>query len=386
MTGETPHGAEAPPPAKEPPPGLPSRAARPPVIRLRRPVVQGIVITGALLVSGALAWAFVIQPDLREQARQRAAETRGDQEPGIVRPSEAVTGQPASYDALPEPRTLRPDPASDSVADTDRAGAIRNAPQSVWRPAAGPERTGPRPGELAARSSLFFVQAVTGGPDATVPAGRTAADAGGLRDTGGVYNPNRLTAPLSPYELKAGTVVPGALLTGIDTSRPGPVVATVTQNVFDSISGRHLLVPQGTRLIGRHEGESAWGDRRAFLVWDRMILPDGRSMILGGEPGVDGQGATGVRGEVDRRLFPLLASTLFAGAITTLGQIAREGDERASRSLLGDAGDAAAIEGARAGGRLVDRELEVSPSIRLRPGAPVRVLVTRDLIMEPYRS
>lgn len=84
-------------------------------------------------------------------------------------------------------------------------------------------------------------------------------------------------------------------------------------------------------------------------------------------------------------LFPLLVGTLFAGAITTLGQIARDGDDRSSGGLLGDAGDAAAIEGAQVGGRLVDRELQVRPSIRLRPGAPVRAMITRDLILEPYR-
>lgn len=179
-------------------------------------------------------------------------------------------------------------------------------------------------------------------------------------------------------------MIPAALLTAVDTARAGPVVASVTQNIYDSVSGRHLVIPQGARLIGRHEGESAYGDRRAFLTWERLILPNGKSLVLAGEPGVDAQGAVGVRGSVDRRLFPLLVGTLFAGAITTLGQIARDDDD-GSGGLLGDAGDAASIEGARVGGRLIDRELEVRPSIRLRAGAPVRVMITRDLILEPYR-
>lgn len=143
--------------------------------------------------------------------------------------------------------------------------------------------------------------------------------------------------------------------------------------------------PQGARLLGRHEGESAYGDRRAFLVWDRLILPNGKSLVLDGEPGVDAQGAVGVRGQVDRRIFPLLIGTLFAGAVTTLGQMARDDGGRNPGGWLGDAGDAAAIEGAQVGGRLVDRELEVRPSIRLRAGAPVQVLITRDLILEPYQ-
>jgi type IV secretion system protein VirB10 len=198
------------------------------------------------------------------------------------------------------------------------------------------------------------------------------------------YNGNRLVSPISPFELKAGAMVSAALLTAIDTARSGPVVAAVTQNVYDTVSGRHLLLPQGTRLIGRHEGESAYGDRRAFLVWERLILPNGKSLALAAEPGVDAQGAVGIQGKVDRRLWPLSIGVLFAGAITTLGQLARDDDDR-SRSLLNDAGNAAAIQGAQVGGQLIDRELQVRPSIRLDAGAPVRVLITRDLVLEPYQ-
>ena len=162
------------------------------------------------------------------------------------------------------------------------------------------------------------------------------------------------------------------------------MTASVTESVFDTVSGRHLLIPQGARLVGRHEGESRYGDRRAFIVWERLILPNGKSLVLPKEPGVDAQGAIGAKGKVDRRLFPLAVATLFAGAITTLGQSASDQDDR-SGGLLGDAGDAAAIEAAQVGGKLLDRELEVRPVVRLRPGARVRVFITRDLILEPYR-
>ena len=374
------------PVAKTLPPGLSMRAPRPPATRLRKSVVQAIVIGGAVLVSGSLAWAFVIQPELRDNARARAAESREDKARGAVRPAEAVTEQPATYDRLPEPRN-----ATDPAPETQAVPPARaEPPQSYgggYAPRSAPRDRGPGPQELAARSGLFFEAsqgAATPG-DRAPPAGSSRSVGADVADIGATYNGHGLTAPLSPYELKAGAIIPAVLLTGVDTSRAGPVVATVSQNVFDSVSGRHLVLPQGTRLIGRHEGESAWGDRRAFLVWDRLILPNGKSLVLNEEPGVDAEGAVGVRGSVDRRLLPLLAGTLFAGAITTLGQIAREGDDRASGGLLGDAGDAAAIEGSQVGGRLIDRELQVRPSIRLRPGARVRVMITRDLILEPYR-
>jgi len=381
-----PHAAgEAPPPepaAKAPPPGLSMRAPRPPATRLRKSVVQTIVIGGAVLVSGSPAWAFVVPPELRDSARARAVEAREDEARGVVRPAEAVTDQPATYDRLPEPRNAA---APEKTVDPGTPAPTRSHDGYGPRPAPRPQ--GPSPRDLAARSGLFFEAAQdAGGPAAGAPPPGTARGVRpGSGDVGVMYNGHVLTAPLSPYELKAGAIIPAVLLTGVDTSRAGPVVATVSQNVYDSVSGRHLILPQGTRLIGRHEGESAYGDRRAFLAWDRLILPNGKSLLLTEEPGVDAQGAVGVRGQVDRRLLPLLVGTLFAGAITTLGQIARDGDDRSSGGLLGDAGDAAAIEGAQVGGRLVDRELQVRPSIRLRPGAPVRVMITRDLILEPYR-
>lgn len=273
--------------AKAPPPGLSMRAPRPPVTRLRKSVVQTIVIGGVILVSGSLAWAFVVQPELRDSARLRAVEGREEQARGSVRPSEAVTDQPATYDRLPEPRHgAEPETAEPGVPPPPPAPARYSA---GYAPSRTNRATGPSPGEQAARSGLFFEGASTGaGPAAHAGAGPATAGArADAADVGATYNGHTLTAPLSPYELKAGAIIPAVLLTGVDTARAGPVVATVSQNVYDTVSGRHLVLPQGTRLIGRHEGESAYGDRRAFLTWDRLILPNGKSLVLTGEPGVD---------------------------------------------------------------------------------------------------
>lgn len=365
---------------KSPAPPLMGRAPRPGAVRIRKRVVQGAVMVAALLVSGSLAWAFVVQPQMTRHARDAAEADGAGEARGSVRPSERVTDQPASYDrlaqadALPERRGATPDEEPPTASPP---------PARVPAPSYAAAPRGPRPADQAAASGLFF-----GGPfsGAAVQAegGRSEAPpSSAMRDYGAIYSPHGLLAPVSPYELKAGAIIPGVLLTAVDTSRPGPVVATVSQNVFDSITGRHLVIPQGTRLIGRHEGESAHGDRRAFLVWDRLILPNGKSLILSEEPGVDAQGAVGVRGEVDRRLGSLGLATLFAGAITTLGELARGGSE--DRSFAASAGSAASIEASQVGGRLVDRELGVQPSIRVRAGAPVRVMITRDLILEPYR-
>jgi type IV secretory pathway VirB10-like protein len=367
--------AVAPDPAaprpKAPMPPLDTRAPRPPVIRLRRSVVTGLVMGGAGLVAGALAWAFVVQPELRasaQAARARPAEARG-----AVRPSERVTEGPATYaqlDRLPEPRRLGAS-RGETATVTPRVTAAPPGSPPPSRAAGGLTSE-------AQGSGLFFA-------DADRAAAAPAAGTGPARgDYAAIYNTHDLLAPLSPYEVKAGIALPAALLTAVDTSRAGPVVAAVTEGVFDTVTGRHLLIPQGARLLGRHEGESRYGDTRAVIVWDRLILPNGKSLVLSKEPGVDAQGAVGVKGQVDRRLFPLAVATLFSGAITTLGQAARDRDDN-SGGLLGDAGDAASIEAAQVGGKLIDRELDVRPVIRLRQGARVRVLITRDLILEPYQ-
>lgn len=391
-----------PSPIKEAPPPLTARAPRPKTIRLRKSAVTAVVIGAAGLLSGSLAWAFIIKPEMRAEALDQKRETRDTGQPGTVRAGEVITDQPASYDRLtppedrlPEPRVFGGPEAPDSAAGAGpeprpvrsyaRVAEPRYAPPSRY--AAPAPRLEPRrsPAQVAAvqaaGSGLFF----GGGEVRAAPPQPTVTAGVALRqDYAAVYGDHALLAPLSPYELKAGAFIPGALVTAVDTSRPGPVVAAVTQNVFDTVTGRILLVPQGTKLIGRHGGESRYGDKRAFLVWDRLILPNGKSLILTEEAGVDAQGAVGVRGRADRRLLQLGAAALFAGAITTLGELARGGVDE-ERSLLGSAGDAASIEAAQVGGRLIDRELEVRPSIHVGAGSPVRVLLTRDLILEPYR-
>lgn len=360
--------AHADPRPKEVMPPLDVRTPRPTVVRLRKSLVTGAAMTAASLVAGSLAWAFIVQPELRAEAKAQTLRDGGGS--GAVRPSELVTGQPGSYaqlDQLPEPRRLS--------TSAEPPPPVRPAPASPRASHAGPSI-----GAEARQSSLFFD---TGGGQAK-PAQPDGAAQASSRDYSAVYNTHGLLAPLSPFELKAGAMIPAVMITGVDTARSGPVVATVAENVYDTVSGRHLIIPQGARLLGKHEGESRYGDKRAYLAWHRLILPNGKSLILTQEPGVDAQGTVGVKGRVDRRLFPLAVATLFAGAITTLGQVARDDDDRGG--WLGDAGDAASIEAAQVGGKLIDRELDVRPSIRLRPGARVRVLITRDLILEPYRS
>ncbi|WP_029415014.1 TrbI/VirB10 family protein [Brevundimonas bacteroides] len=368
-------------------PELALRAPRPSGVRIRPAVVLGMGGAAAALLAGAFAWAFVVAPELRAQARTR------DRDPAegatsSVRPAEAVTDGPRGYGdprLLPVPRGLGADRTPADAEDPALpASAVRTATRGPSARIAQPDygqgtRLAPHavaradPAGAARASTLFFA------PPTGTPARSTHPQASAA-STGASIPPGRVPGPGSGA-LQAGDLLSAVLLTGVDTARPGPVVAVISRDVYDTVTGRRLLIPQGARLIGRQDGDSRHGERRAYLVWTRLILPDGSSVPLEEAPAVDGEGVTGLEGRVERRLGALVGGALFGGAFTALGTLARS-DNSGSGGIWGDIGDAAAIQGAEAGSRLIGRELEVRPSVRLAPGTPVRVLLTRDLVLE----
>ncbi|BAM05423.1 TrbI/VirB10 family protein [Phycisphaera mikurensis] len=194
--------------------------------------------------------------------------------------------------------------------------------------------------------------------------------------------PERLRQPSSPYTLQAGSTVAASLLTAINTDLPGRIVAQVTSPVYDSVTGQHLLIPQGARLLGSYDSLVSNGQDRALLVWERLLFPDGSSLILDALLGTDPTGAAGVKDKVDYHLDRLLGGVLLSTAITYGANSARDRDSGRDEDLIGDS---VALESTRVGGRIVDRVLDVQPTIKIRQGARVRVLVEEDLLLEPYR-
>jgi type IV secretion system protein VirB10 len=176
--------------------------------------------------------------------------------------------------------------------------------------------------------------------------------------------PDRLASPPSPYVVQAGTVIPAALITGMQSDLPGQITAQVTENVYDTPTGRSLLIPQGARLLGVYDSQVSFGQSRILLVWTRLILPNGYSIVLERQPGADATGRAGLE--------------LALG--TELGSDQNESDiARALRRGTGDTVN-------QAGQQIVRRNLNVQPTLTVRPGLPVRVLVNRDLVLGPYRS
>jgi type IV secretion system protein VirB10 len=193
---------------------------------------------------------------------------------------------------------------------------------------------------------------------------------------------DRVMPPASPYVLQAGAVISAALITGIRSDLPGQITAQVTENIYDSPTGRILLVPQGTRIIGQYDNNVQFGQRRVLLVWNRLILPNGRSIVLERQPGADTQGYAGLEDGVDYHWWDLAKAAGLSTLLSVGAELAVDDDDRLLRAIRNGGQDTIND----AGQQIIRRQLNVAPTLTIRPGYPVRVIVTRDLVFEPYRG
>ncbi len=356
-------------PAPEPAPDLSIRARPPSPRRLSRKVLVAGAIIAASVVTLALFIGLSERPEREVRQADAQAATGG--------PPESIRNASGQYAAGDLPRAELDAPRDMLWGENGPPqGATLEPPaDAAW---SGPPRGSdanaraapPDPQALARASPIIF-----GGRD------RSAASA--VADAGEARLDARLVPPRSRYELMAGAVVPAALITELNSEQPGRAIAQVTANVYDSVSGAHLLIPQGSRLIGTYDADTSYGERRLVLVWNRLIFPNGWSISLRGMEGSDPTGAAGLRDRVDNHLGRLAGAIGLSAIISVIADNAEDDDEN---SFAQSVGDAAASEAARTGGRIVDRELSVRPTLRVRAGGSVRLLVTRDIELRPYRD
>lgn len=200
---------------------------------------------------------------------------------------------------------------------------------------------------------------------------------------GGIYNSHQVETPASPYQVMAGTVISASLVTGLKSDLPGFVIAQVTQPIYDTVSGKHLLIPPGTRLLGQYDDQVAFGQSRALVVWKRLILPDGSSLEIDNLPATDTQGYAGLADSVDYHTWSLLKGV---GLSTLLGLTSHSGQSESDSDLVRAFRDATRDTANQAGQRMVEKALTIRPSITVRPGWPVRVIVHKDLILQPFKG
>ena len=249
-----------------------------------------------------------------------------------------------------------------------------NGREVAASPVAGEPAAGPAPPPAAAKLALD--------PDRDANAQQRKADFVGARDSGGAANPHRVEAAASPYMLSAGSVISASLITGLRSDLPGLVTGQVTERVFDSPTGRILLIPQGARLIGSYDSVVAFGQRRALVVWQRIVFPDGSSLALDNVPAADASGYAGLADKVDFHTWALLKGVVLSTLLGVGSSISFSGESDLVQAIR----QSTQQNGARAGDQLTSRNLQVQPTITIRAGAPVRLIVHRDLILAPWHG
>lgn len=196
-------------------------------------------------------------------------------------------------------------------------------------------------------------------------------------------------APRSPFELRAGFVVTATLISGINSELPGQIVAQVSQDVYDTPLGRYKLIPQGARLVGTYANEIAYGQSRILVAWQRIIFPDGKAMDIGSMPGGDGAGYSGFRDQVNNHYFRLFSSAFLMSAVTAGIAISQpEKDEARSRpSTSGAISEALGQQLGQVTAQLIAKNLNIAPTLQIRPGYRFNVIVTKDLTFsKPYAA
>ncbi|MCC6776962.1 MAG: TrbI/VirB10 family protein [Hyphomicrobiales bacterium] len=259
-------------------------------------------------------------------------------------------------------------------------------PEAIPRPDPVPRPQQSDASALATAATDRLRAELNGTPTATGPTDQTRKlaflKAGPEKE---IYNPHAEQRPVSRYQLMAGTIIAASLVTGLNADLPGFVIAQVTEHTYDTVSGRHLLIPQGSRLIGKYDSVVAYGQERALVVWQRIIRPDGSSIVIDNLPATDTAGYAGLADAVDLHTWRLLKGIGLAtvlGVGSSLAFSSGSGDSDIIRALRESTGQTTN----RAGQRLIERELNVQPTLTVRPGWPLRVIVHKDLILSPYRG
>ncbi|MEN7537242.1 TrbI/VirB10 family protein [Aurantiacibacter flavus] len=393
------------------------RAAPRRVVRFRRSVIIGGAACVSLAIAG-VAWMALGPKTLQvvATADEKAVADRRT-------PADAVANLPGTYGELPSgvpvlgyplpgdlgrpilehQRGLGIDPATDPGAIPPSMTMEEQAAEAERQRIIG-QAAQAREADVMVQSSRRGAVAPTAGADST-PTGSAAPgqseqtarlaldperdqnnqqrklDFVGSQASAGITNAHALQTPASPYQLMAGSVIAASLMTGLNSDLPGMVVAQVTEPVFDTVTGRILLIPQGSRLIGSYDSVVAFGQRRALLVWQRIILPDGSSVQIDNLPATDSAGYAGLADKVDFHSWQLLKGVALSTLLGVGTELTLGSDEsdlvRAIRQSTQQSAN-------QAGQQIVSKNLNIQPTITVRPGWPLRVIVHKDIVLRPW--
>lgn len=388
---------------KADPESLAIRARPRRAIRFRRGVIIAAAALGSVSVT-AVTW-MALKPTVFRQVAQEEELSQ----PGGKAPPDALSGLPSGYGDVPKLGPPLPGDLGRPILERQRQlaaeGQVPAADPAAQAAAAERERllaeqkAARESGLLATRSQAPNMAPATPAPgatgDAAAPAAKLALDPASdpnnqqrkvdfvsALDPRGDINPHAVTPSPSPYLLSAGSVIPASLITGLRSDLPGLVTAQVTERVYDSPTGSILLIPQGARLVGSYDSVVAFGQKRALIVWQRIILPDGSSIRIDNMPATDPVGYAGLEDKVDFHTWSLLKGI----ALSTLLGVGAELQFSGDTDLIQALRQSSQQNVSRAGDQLTMRHLQIQPTITIRPGAKVRLLVYRDLVLAPWRD
>ena len=394
------------PAAKLDPEMLAIRTRPPHAIRFKRGMIISTAAIGSVSLI-ALTW-MALQPRLFHRVDNPQELSQPNSRPT----SDALSGAPATYGDVPKLGPPLPGDLGKPILEHQQAtmAAIDPAGQQLEQ-AEVAEREREIAELKAARQSGLLVQGRDGasvaevipasapstpsGPGADSPASKASFDlerdpnAQGHKaefvatnDPHSDINPHSVAELASPYTLSAGSVISASLITGIRSDVPGLVTAQVTENTFDSATGRILLIPQGARLIGNYDSVVAFGQKRALVVWQRIIMPDGNSLQIDNVPATDPSGYSGLQDKVDFHTWQLLKGVVLSTLLGVSSDLALSGQSDLVQAIRLSTQDNVS----RTGDQITKRNLDVQPTITIRPGAPVRLVVRRDLVLAPWHE
>ncbi|HKX77380.1 MAG TPA: TrbI/VirB10 family protein [Novosphingobium sp.] len=389
---------------KENPAALQMRARPVRALRFRRNILVGGVAIFSIGIAATMWWALAPH-------RPMAISMSANEADVARQPSEQLAGLPKSYDAVPQLGPPLPGDLGRPILKSQREGnelAGARPDDADARAAAAAREKAAADLQAARQSSLLAIAGQKGGtaasaeiatlvqavPTATMADGATTdkdLDPNGqeskqrfmmLAQGESNINLHRLEPPASPNILSAGSVIAASLITGLRSDLPGLVTAQVSERVYDSPSGQTLLIPQGARLIGRYDSAISYGQNRALVIWQRIIMPDGSSIRLDNAPATDTSGYAGLADKVDYHSLRLLQGVAISTLLGVGANLSISGESYLVRAVR----EATQQNVSRAGDQITARNLQVQPTIIIRPGTPVRMLVHRDLVLPPWKE
>jgi len=344
-------------------------------VRFKRRLIIGLAAVGSAGLMG-VAWAAL------STANPIRVQAESDLSQPLEKPSsETLAGVPVAYGSVPELGPPLPGDLGPPMLRRQRLDAEATDPPIPSTSYSGGSYRSPAIDERkAARASGVLFQRGSGSSSDRIASGDVMAQTAAARDDD--VDPHRLNPPASPFILSAGSIISASLITGVRSDLPGLVTAQVTENVYDSPTGQILLVPQGARLVGTYDNVIAYGQSRALVVWQRIVMPDGSSLRIDNVPAADPAGYAGLADKVDRHTWSLLKGVVLSTLLGVGPELLYSSDSDLIQAIRRSTQDS----GSRAGDQIVGKSLDIKPTITIRPGAVVRLVVHKDLILAPWKG